>query len=740
MSKFLSKIKKSNTMSNLLFLIFALIILSAIISNAQTPNSLSAAIKINRTDTPPQIDGVLSSGEWEKATKTELFYQKDPQENDKPTERTEVYLTFDKENFYVAFHAFDSTPSAIRAPISKRDSIGNDDYVSIWLDTYDDRRRTYAFRFNPLGIQEDGIFTQADVGNLSWDGILESKGNLTRDGYVVEAKIPFKTLRYQINREKNWGLHLFRWIARKAERSTWAKTSLANQNLFLQMGTLTGIDDIFSGRTLDIIPTVTLSNTGERELQNGVPTLNTVNRVDAGLTVNYSITPNLTLSATVKPDFSQVENDVPQVSVNQRFPLFFPERRPFFLEGAEVFRPVYSAAPRLIDTRQIVDPDWGIKLTGKIGKNSIGFLSASDNSAGLRILPSDEIFGKNAQFNIIRYSRDILKNSNIGGSFTDRRFAGSVNSVITADGRFQIDKSNLVAFQSSYSKTNGLDGIKREGRAIYAIYNFENLSWENGVSFTNISQDFAANSGFIRRTGINRIYAYSYRTFRPKEKSWWVKLSPFVVTSGTWNRQNSLDESFIDPGISIDLANSVSIYTYFSVRRDNFLNRGFTTRAYLANFDLNKFKLFSLSNDLEIGTGVNFNSSRPEIGKILNNELNLTLRPLSQINSEFLWIKNSLKSRDNNDKLVNLHIFRNRTVYQFNRFNSVRSIVEYDTLQRSLGLSFLYAFTPSPNKSIYIGYNDLLYNGLEPLNDTRQSGLFRQSRGLFAKFSYNFRF
>jgi len=528
-------------------------------------------------------------------------------------------------------------------------------------------------------------------------------------------------------------LHLFRWIARKAERSTWAKTSLANANLFSQMGKLEGIDDIYSGRTLDIIPTVTLSNTGERELQNAVPVLNTVNRVDAGLTVNYSITPNLTLSATVNPDFSQVENDVPQVSVNQRFPLFFPERRPFFLEGAEVFRGVYSTTPRIIDTRQIVDPDWGIKLTGKFGKNSIGFLSASDRAPGLRVAPTDVNFGNNAQFNIVRYSRDIFKNSSIGGSFTDRHFADSSNTVGTLDGRFQIDKSNLFAFQASYSRTKDLNSVTRNGQAIYAIYNYNSLKWENGVSYTNISKDFSAQSGFIRRSGINRIYAYSYRIFRPKEKSWWTRFRPFVVTTGTFDTQKNLDEAFLDPGFSFDLTNRLWVYTYFSIRRDFFLGRGFTTKAFNANFDLNTFKKFSIANNFEIGTGVNFDVSRPEIGNLLNNEMTLKLRPISKINSEFIWLKSSLKSRTNDDKLFSQDIFRNRTFYQFNRFNSIRSIVEYDTLQKSLGLSFLYAFTPSPNKSIFIGYNNLLFNNLD-------TGFYRQSRGLFAKFSYNFRF
>lgn len=318
----------SNKESQYVHLIMVVVLIAT--AQCSTLNAQSV-LKISEIETPPKIDGIVSSEEWKDAVKAELLFQKEPQENDKPTEKTEVFLAFDKENLYVAFRALDSNPDAIRAPISKRDSISEDDFVSIWLDTYDDRRRTYVFRFNPLGIQADGIFTPAEMGNLTWDGVLESKGSLTGDGYVVEAKIPFQTLRYQINDKKTWGLNLFRTISRKAEISSWARMSLANTDLISQMGTLEGIDDIFSGRTLDIIPTVTLSNTGERELQNGVPTLNTVNRVDAGVTVNYSITPNLTLSATVNPDFSQVENDVPQVSVNQRFPLFFSRTSSVFL-------------------------------------------------------------------------------------------------------------------------------------------------------------------------------------------------------------------------------------------------------------------------------------------------------------------------------------------------------------------------------------------------------------------------
>lgn len=703
---------------------------------ASAQNSLS----IRRIVTPPAIDGVLESDEWSGATKTELGFQKEPRENDPPSERTDAYLAFDKENLYVAFRAWDSDPAGIRAPISKRDEIFGDDFVSIWLDTYDDRRRTYVFRFNPLGIQADGIFTPAELGNLTWDGIVESKGTLTGDGFMVEAKIPFKSLRYQINDKKTWGLNLFRTIQRKSEIVSWTRMSLANPDLISQLGTLGGIDDIFSGRTLDVIPTVTISNTGERELQSGVPKLNTVNRVEPGVTVNYAVTPNLTLSATVNPDFSQIENDVPQVTVNQRFPVFFPERRPFFLEGAEVFRGVYDGAPVLIDTRQIVDPDWGIKLTGKIGRNSIGFLSASDNAAGLRLAANDPDFGKNAQFNIVRFSRDVLKNSNVGFSLTDRRFAGGSNTAATADARFRFNQSRLFAIQASYSRTTDTAGQKRDGHAVYAAYNFDNLNWEFGISASTIHRDFAAQSGFIRRTGINRSYMYAYRIRRPKEKTWWTRFRTFLVATGTLDRDRNLDEVFVDPGIAFDFTRGVSVYTYMSFRRDNFLGRGFSTAAYNANIDVTTFKRVVLSNNFEIGTGGNFDPAGPETGRLLNNTVTLTLRPVSPLNSEILWIKSSLKSRTNGENLFAQDVVRNKTVYQFNRFNSVRSIIEYDTSRKSIGLSFLYAFTPGPNKSVYVGYNDLLFNGIEPLDGTRRNGVVRQARGLFAKFSYNFRF
>jgi hypothetical protein len=359
-------------------------------------------VRLGKLTSPPKIDGIPGDGEWSGASRVELGFQVRPGDNAVPSEKTEVLLAADKEHLYLLFRAFDSSPGAIRAPVSRRDSIYLDDYVALYLDTYDDRRRAYVFYFNPLGIQADAIITGgtlestgSEVSDLTWDGVFTSKGSVNDEGYTIEVAIPFKSLRFKAGKDSRWGLHLQRWIARKAERVYWQPISRDRSELLAQMGTLSALGDIYSGRTLDLIPTVTGSISGEREVDPLAPDgvrFNNVNRLDPGLTVTYTITPNLTFSVAINPDFSQIESDTPQVNVNQRFPLFFPERRPFFLEGDEYFRS--PGALTFVDTRQIVDPDWGVKLTGKIGKNGIGLMSASDRAPGLRLPPSHPDFGK----------------------------------------------------------------------------------------------------------------------------------------------------------------------------------------------------------------------------------------------------------------------------------------------------------------------------------------------------------
>jgi hypothetical protein len=717
---------------------------------AATTAPVQLEITLGKLAGPPVLDGVLGDGEWEGAARAELRFQVRPGDNVPPTEKTEVMLACDREHLYVAFRALDSSPGAIRAPVSRRDAVFGDDYVALYLDTYDDRRRSYVFYFNPLGVQADGLIDSggggladlSEISDLTWDGIYTSKGTITKDGYVVEAAIPFKSLRFQAGEGKRWGMHLQRWIARKQERVFWQPVSRDRAELLAQMGALSGLADVYAGRTLDLIPTLTGSINGEREAAPQTPAgarLNNVNRLDPGLTAVYAITPNLSFSAAINPDFSQIEADVPQINVNQRFPLFFPERRPFFLEGAEVF--VSPGASWLVNTRSIIDPDWGVKLTGKVGKNTVGYLAASDRAPGLLLDPSDPHFGENAQLHILRYARDVLKNSRVGFFYTDRRFAGGASTLYAADGQIRFREVNQTGWQLAYSRTReDRNGPVKDGANTYFWYEHRGRHWRLFVNDWRVARDYREAAGFIRRTGFHSNSFTPAYEFQAKEKSWWVSVRPFVVAKLLGTDEGLVDESYVDPGADIKLARGVSFYVYHSFHKDSFAGREYPYQFSVAYYTVNTFKRVSFDGHVQFGEGVNFDPARPGVGRSWQSQTGITVKPSNALSFEFSHIKSNLQDKRTGERLFNQDIFRNRTTYQLTRFNSVRAIFDYDTAQRQTGVSLLYAYTPRPNTALFVGYNDLLFNGLDPLDNTRAPGLFRQRRTLFTKLSYNFRF
>lgn len=325
-------------------LVVGLLVASAPARAAQA----SPVLPVPRILTPPVIDGVLGEDEWRQAVPLTLDYQTQPGDNVPPSEHTEVRLAHDRDHLYVAIQSRDMNASAIRGRVTRRDDILGDDYVTVYLDTHDDRRRAYVFSFNPLGIQGDGLYQEGGTiarnfdGNVdrTWDGVLTSKGRITTDGYSVEAAIPFATLRYQAGRNRTWGLHVQRWIARKAERVSWQPLSREVTSLLTQMGRI-GLPELSGQSALDVIPTITSAAVGDRRADGSLA--NTVH-FDPGVTVNWSVTPNVTISGTVNPDFSQIEADVPQIDVNQRFPCSIRNDVPSFS------RAVSSSGPQAPST------------------------------------------------------------------------------------------------------------------------------------------------------------------------------------------------------------------------------------------------------------------------------------------------------------------------------------------------------------------------------------------------------
>ncbi len=430
------------------------------------PPEKARPIHIPRLDKPPVIDGRLNDEEWKQAVVLRDFYQTTPGDNIAPSKPSEAFLGYDSKFLYFAFHAYDE-PDKVRASVAARDQVFGEDNVRIYLDTFNDQRKAYILGWNPLGVQQDGIVTEGSNNDFSVDIVMESKGILTSDGWTLEVAIPFKSLRYEAGKGKLWGFHIWRNIDRfNDEIDSWVPISRDISGLLTQAAHLTGLEGISTERTLEVIPSLTLSESGKRVSSLSVAALaanpaatdpgrmvNSPIKFDPGLSLKYGLTPTVTLDLAINPDFAQVEADETVITANQRFPIFFQEKRPFFLEGIDIFQ----TPSQVVHTRAIVDPDVAVKLTGKRGRNTFGLLLASDNAPGNfsaeeradpLILPGIRRFlDKNAYVAVLRLKRDVGRESSLGILATSYNFIEKHNQLLAFDGRLKFSPQRTLTFQ-----------------------------------------------------------------------------------------------------------------------------------------------------------------------------------------------------------------------------------------------------------------------------------------------------
>lgn len=341
--------------------------------------------RIGHSDQSIQVDGVIDPNEWKNALVLYLDYEVQPGENVTPPVKTEMHLLLTPDGFAVAFRCFDDHPEQIRARYNNHDDLFSDDWVGIMLDTYNDQRRAFEFVVNPFGTQMDAI--NDEVGgnyDTSWNAIWDSKGHITDQGWEVELLVPYHQLRFPPHIE-TWGFDAFRSYPRAYRHhiGLWPRQRGANSYLG-QADKITGLANLEPGANMELIPTVTSFRSEQKSQPNGSFDRDST-ETDLGASFRWGITPNLSLNATVNPDFSQVEADAIQLDVNEQFALFFPETRPFFLEGADT----YSTPIRLLHTRSVADPKAAIKLSGKKNAHTFGTFIGKDRITNL-ILPGPQ--------------------------------------------------------------------------------------------------------------------------------------------------------------------------------------------------------------------------------------------------------------------------------------------------------------------------------------------------------------
>lgn len=510
-----------------------------------------APVRVPRFQNAPVIDGQLNDEVWRDAAVFGDFLQTNPGDNVAPTHPTEFMMGYDAKNLYLAFR-IKQDRDTVRATMARRDNIFNDDYVLVHLDTFNDQRQAYLLFFSPLGIQADGTFTEGRGEDYSLDILMESKGVLTEDGFTIEVAIPFKSLRYEAGKDKRWGLHINRRVKyRNNEYNSWMPTNRSVSGWLNQAGHITGLEGIETTRQLEINPSLTLSQSGRRTRYtfNNDPEGRFVNdgvKAEFGTTAKFSLTPAITLDFAYNPDFAQVEADAPVTTANQRFPIFFPEKRPFFLERIDIFR----SGLDVVNTRAIIDPDVAVKLTGRRGRNTFGLLYASDNAPGnfskderqdlfecqlaRRTDPTVEcgierFVDKNAHIGILRVKRDVGSQHNLGFFATTRHFIEQHNNTAGFDGRFRMSPKTVTEFQvlGTTSRANFYDPdldqtLYRTGNGFgYRAY-LERSDRNLYMNFLAIgrTRDYRADVGFTQRYDSNYLGSYiRYETERDRKKA-----------------------------------------------------------------------------------------------------------------------------------------------------------------------------------------------------------------------------
>ena len=719
-----------------------------------------------RTDTPPAIDGILDDEVWASAAHLTEFTQQAPIDGAPATEATDVYIAYDSENLYFAFHAHYQDPSIMRANRVERDRAMQDDLMTLYFDTFLDQQRGYDFDVNGYGVQGDGVITSGRGGggggrgrggwgggpipraDRSWNTLFDTAGRIVEDGFVAEMAIPFKSLRYPSPPEgepHRWGFQIVREVKGKdQENQVWGPMSRDETSFFAQMGILEGMTEISTSRNLEIMPTLTAIQYGELD-----PALaafvNQSTDPDAGLNVKYGITSDLTADFTVNPDFSQIESDRPQIEVNQRFPLFYSELRPFFVEGAEIFR--FQAPVTVVHTRTIVDPDYGAKLSGQVGRFAVGVLTANDQAAGRLDDPADAGFGKTAQTFIGRARYDLYAESNLGVIFTGREFLDSHSRTLGFDGNFRLSPTISTAFSAIGSSNQDRGGTEAGGHLLVGGLRRNGRHVSLGLSAHEISREFDTAVGFVRRNDIRRYDGNLGYQFRPE--SWIINWGPSVSYSRNYDFDGVLQDENRSARMNINFARSISVFSNVSWDMERFGGIDFEKQRFFVRGNVNTNRSYSFGADFSMGEQIYYLG--PYLGEQVGYGVDATIRPIDSVQSSVSFERRRFTDPANDGaEVFDVRIFRATTNIQFTDRLGMRNISEFDSEGRTIDFNILFNYRVNAGTVFYLGYDDHFQQADLIEGDRDGDGIEEQiffatgqrrtNRAFFAKMQYLLRY
>jgi hypothetical protein len=769
--------------------------LAAIVSTAQTSKSTAtpaqaAKAQPQREYRVPLLSDGLKLSDFagmkprpelkDKLLKITGFIQNSPHDGQVATEETEVWLGYTKSTFYLVFICYDHHANLIRGHLARRENIFSDDNVSVLFDPFQDHRKGVLFTVNPAGVQADAAWTDGQGQDYSYDQVWDSEGQVTSDGWMALMAIPFRSLRFRPG-GSNWGVVFGRNFPRNSETDNWPRIAANVSGTLTQEATLKGIEGVTGSHNLQINP----YSLGQNER-----TLDTIDPLNpywssrhleatAGGELKAVLKDKIVFDATVNPDFSDIESDQPQFTVNQRYPVYFPELRPFFLENANYFT---TPSPlTLLYTRNIVHPEFGARLTGKLDHTNIGLLAIDDREPGETVGSGDPLYKKRAFISVGRVSQDLGKGSSIAALYTDYEFGQGWNRIGGVDSAVRFNDKWTAVGQWVESSTMGtLDSGNPPAYSAGPTWNVSvyrsGHSFNLQSNFQDFSTGFQTQLGFIQTSNIRTGQTYSNYQWYPKHKKiqiFGLETSQNIAFDHQGDRvyhYSSFDAFVLLPrnfvfapvvGESSDTVGPPSYsmltkYTNFTENYGGVVFRG-APWAQL-NFNIRAFR----------SGNVNYNPVAGGVPSLMNQEnaqVLVTLQPVRQLTADNTYLLDRDHSVANGALVYESQVFRTKVNYQFTRAISARVIVEYDSTlanpaetsllrKKQVGTQALFTWLPHPGTAVYVGYNNDLQNldrslcnrlpggACDPDNTAppRSPNLLDDGRQIFVKASYLFRF
>ena len=736
-----------------------------------------------RITEPPTIGDFLemkpSPRMRDRLARVEGFLQREPRDGVPSAQETQVYSAYDDDHLYVIFICFDSEADKIRARMTRREKFQGDDWVLVSMDTFRDKLRAYELSANPLGIQRDSRYVEGVGFDPAFDTLWESKGRLTEKGYIVWMAIPFRSLRFSPSKKQVWGIAFWRYIPRINEMSSWPLVSANVEGDLNQYATLKGLEGISPGRNLQFIPYGFFRSfrTLDRTSSSQQRFVSDLGEIDGGLDAKLVFQDSLALDLALNPDFSQVESDLPQVTVNRRFEVFFPERRPFFQENSSFFQTPIN----LFFSRRIQDPRLGARLTGKKGRWAVGALLADDEAPGKSVPESDPLFGSRARFAVLRVNRDILSESTLGMIYTERNLHMGFNRVGGADARFKLNRNWVFSGQAVASSTRSPEGSEQAGPAYEAHLLRRGWNWLYSLDYSDRSPGFRTETGFLPGRRVRRLLFSGRPIERPslrpdvrslshhvdyrfrREGQHFLSWGPTFLANPIWDHHQNRLHRFYDIGLGWEFSGETHVELFHAGDRELLRPGDLPTQVRTQEFSHHRSGLYlstnhlswvSLKTEYSVGTGINLlpaEDQDPELVGLTQADLTLTLRPSNSLRSENAYLLERLLDRSSAASVFNNHILRSRWDWQLNHKLSLRFILQYETVlsnpdltlletSKNLNGDFLLTYLVNPWTALYVGYNDN-HRDLDLLEgELSRSGRNRRflndSRQFFVKLSY----